>query len=76
VVGGIFLALVVVILATVVVYIHQKKKLRRAANTSSRDPCTQSNPAYELHKPRKRTITMKQNIAYEQCTPSSRPPAY
>jgi len=48
-----------------------KKKLRRAANTSSHDPCTQSNPAYELHKPRKRTIPMKQNIAYEQHTPSS-----
>ena len=73
VVGGTLFALVVVILAAVVVSIHQRKKLRRVANTSSHDPCTQSNPAYELHKPRKKTIPMKQNIAYEQRTPSSRP---
>ena len=43
------------------------------AASSSPDPCTQPNLAYELHKPRKRAIPIKKNIAYETHAPSTDP---
>ena len=64
---GIFFCLMVVVVVILVAVVIWKKRVK--ANTAHNcDPCTQSNLAYELHKPRKRAISVQQNIAYEHST--------